>query len=149
MICDYKNPVSDKKYYDMLKDLSLLPIRFSYDGEKYVGLGGLEEKNREFFRGDGVETAIVIFSLDLLEITLKLTHYFNYGVNEWTVWFANNTNKNSKVLCDVKTQIEFEGERPVLKGILGDHENYYQPYEKDLTTQKTCFVSDTGRATHI
>lgn len=98
----------------------------------------------------GKETREYLLAFDgVLEIRLVLTHYFTHGVTEWTVWFENVSDKNSAVIEDMKSVLRFEGNYPMLKGILGDHVNQYSPYSIDLQNNHVSFSSDSGRATHI
>ena len=148
----YSNPQSDKYYESLCRDLSLLPFSFNYGGKKYKGLSPefftLKEKNVESF-GDKENSNFVFCFTDGIEVSLKLTHYYLYGVTELTVFFENNSDKNSRVLKDIETELKFIGKYPVLKGILGDHVNKYRPYSIDLQENCVEFSSDTGRATHI
>lgn len=84
-----------------------------------------------------------------LHIVLILAHYPSHGAMEWTVWFENNGTKDSKVITEVKSVIDFYGANPTLKGILGDSVNQYQPYSLDLDGMDISYSSDSGRATHI
>ena len=148
----YANLSADKWYRDLLEDIGKIPFSFTYDGKKYIGFKGEEFSliNKEVSINNNKET--VDFSIDFkgeLTLKLKLTHYFSHGVTEWTVVFENNTDKNSGILEEIGTKMELDGEKPVLKGILGDHENYYRPYEKDLSQESVNFASNSGRATHV
>ena len=42
-----------------------------------------------------------------------------------------------------------DSDHPVLRGILGDHENLYRPYAVELEQMPACFYTDSGRATHV
>ena len=149
MIYKYKNQISNQIYKNMLADTSKIPLEFTYNGKRYQGLGELEKISAATEKVDDVECSFFAFKLDVLEITIKLTHYYSHGVTEWTAWFENKSDKNSGVLADVESRQEIFGDRPMLRGILGDHENYYEPYAKDLACEKVEFISDTGRATHV
>lgn len=148
----YQNPQATAAYRALCADPSALPISFMYDGVQYRGLSAefatLQEQTSK--TAPDKETQQLKYSfLDQLNITLILTHYFSHGVTEWTVWFENNTNRNSGILTDVKTEFSLEGVYPTLKGILGDYVNQYAPYCIDLQHQTVEFSSDSGRATHI
>ena len=125
------------------------PFEFTYGDKRYIGFGNCELLDRTTEVSDNIETNVFMYLLDLLKITLKFTHYYSHGVSEWTLWFENVGEDDSKLLSNLESKILFEGDAPKLKGILGDHENYYAPYEKDLSAESVEFVSDTGRATHI
>ena len=146
---DYRNPQATANYRLLTEDPGRLPFSFVYNGKEYKGFGGITPISKTAKTEKEKESTSFVFSLDALDITLLLTHYFSHGATEWTVWFENFATQNSGVLEDIKTELIFEGKHPVLKGILGDHVNLYQPYCKDLTGQTVEFSSDSGRATHI
>ncbi len=146
---DYRNPQATANYRLLTEDLGRLPFSFVYNGKEYRGLGSITPIGKTAKTENEKESTSFVFSLGALEITLLLTHYPSHGATEWTVWFKNTSSENSGVLENIRTELIFEGKYPVLKGILGDHVNLYQPYCKDLTGQTVEFSSDSGRATHI
>ncbi len=148
----YANPQADAWYAGVCQDLSRLPFVFQYGGKEYRGFPAdcFTPLGCERAQGLGKETAQFLFSLeDTLHITLRLTHYFTHGATEWTVWFENVSEHPSGVLENIRAELDFTGAHPTLKGILGDHVNYYRPYALDLAGQAYAFSSDSGRATHI
>lgn len=151
---DYCNKMADEWYREITEEPSKIPFSFCYDNNEYSGFSEkyfvLQDKKLEASEAEEKETVTFTFLLkNTIEITLKITHYFCYGVTEWTVWFENISDKNSGVIKALKSELVFEGQYPVLKGILGDHCNQYRPYSIDLQNNITEFSSDTGRATHI
>lgn len=149
---NYQNPTAERWFREMTEDLSKFPFSFVYDGIHYDGFGkedfhlisSTEEKTEKD------ETKEFCFGLqEELQVTLKFTYYPAYGVSEWTVWFENTGTQDSNILEDVRSTLTFTGETPVLKGILGDHENQYKMYATDLTKEEVHFLSDSGRATHV
>ena len=101
-------------------------------------------------RQEEKETTELVFGLDdVLTAKVKLTHYFDFGATEWTVFFKNSGQINSGILENMETRIPFAGECPVLRGILGDHVNFYRPYAVELDRMPAEFVSRSGRPTHI
>ncbi len=149
---NYANARSDEEYRLMSEDYSKIPFSFCYGGKVFDGFSDKEMicKNKEILSSEDKETQIITFLLeDSVKITLLLTHYFSHGVTEHTVWFENVSDKNSKQIEKIKTEITFSGKYPVLKGILGDHVNYYRPYCMDMQNNSVEFSSDSGRATHI
>lgn len=149
---NYENPKATEAYRLLAENPSELPFYFVYGGKEYKGFSEkhfkLTEKKTE--KGDGKETQRIRFALDeALDVTLILTHYFSHGATEWTVWFENMSDKNSEILENARTELIFNGERPALKGIYGDHVNQYSPYGIDLQNNTVEFSSDSGRATHI
>ena len=152
MIKEYRNILADKEYFALRDDPARVPFRFTYGGRRFTGFSSeffsVKEKRTE--RHGEREDTVTVFGLDgILEITLKLTHYFSHGVTEWTVWFENVSDTDSEIIEDACVEVEIEGDLPVLKGILGDHVNQYRPYSIDLCEKNAEFSSDTGRATHI
>lgn len=149
---NYQNPISDLAYEQLWNNLADFPFSFVADGKTYAGFSSeiFSKKKESVLRGEGKETRTMVFGFgETLEITLLLTHYFSHGATEWTVWFENVSDKNSPVLEKLTTTLTFDGAYPMLKGILGDHINQYQPYCHDLTDRLLEFHSDRGRSTHI
>ncbi len=149
---NYKNSQATDKYRVLSANLSNMPFSFVYDGIKYNGFSSEHFTliSKDLVRLGEKETQNFKFTfLQMLEVTLILTHYFSHGITEWTVWFENTSHKNSGVIEDLKIELNFEGKYPVLKGILGDHVNQYSPYSIDLQNNMIEFSSNSGRATHI
>lgn len=154
----YSNSFADSWYKSIAADPSKLPFTLTYAGKCYMGF------SEEFFKltyksistkGD-VETTNYTFDFigDLI-VSLKLSHYFSHGITEWTVEFENSTDTDSKVLEDIGTKMEFAGNAPTLKGILGDKgvpgetpDHRYHPYEKDLSKESVSFVQRSSRCSH-
>jgi alpha-galactosidase len=84
-----------------------------------------------------------------LHVTLQCSHYPHHGATDWIVWFENSGTESSGILSDTECCMTFSGAYPVLKGILGDHTNWYRPYAMDLTSVPAYFESNSGRPTHI
>ena len=149
---EYQNLEATSWYQTLLADVSKLPFSFIYDGIEYRGFSPAHFTLREKKMQTGVdkETCRFTFSFaQVLDVTLILTHYASHGVTEWTIWFENVSNANSGIIERLQTELCFEGQYPVLKGILGDHVNQYSPYTIDLQNSGVEFSSDSGRATHI
>ena len=143
----------DQLYQAISKDAAALPVRFYLGREAISGLprsrfpvlastvsteNGVEARTLRLDAGDG------------LEIRLELYFDAAFGALEWTVWFVNGGAADSPVISEVDAaNLVFPGEAPLLKGILGDHENYYAPYCRDLSAEAVEFVSDLGRPTHV
>ena len=144
----YRNPAATEWYRDMAKDPADFPFLFTYGGTDYEGFGALTLVSRESKRTAKREDNIYRYTLDSLAVTLIFTHYPAYGISESTIWFENTGDADSKVLENLRQVWKFAGDKPVLKGILGDHGNQYRPYETDLTAENAHFVSDSGRPTH-
>ena len=148
---NYINVNSDKWYKNITENTEKFPFSFTYGNVNYNGFSkeNFELVDKTAVKENAKETTTFIFKKDdVLQITLICTHNFNFGETEWTVWFENVGNKNSEVLFDVKSVIEFEGETPLLKGILGDHINYYKPYCYDLK-ETVHFETNEPLPTHV
>lgn len=123
------------------------PVSFSYDGKTYKGLGGLEcisscASDAAF---EGAWKAD-----DCLTVKVKAVFRSGYGQSEYTVYFENSGTEPSKLLTDIAAlDMLFEGGNCISRGILGDHRNYYTPYETDLSRQSAHYESVGGRATHF
>ncbi len=150
MIRNYRNEAATARYHALLMHTEDIPFSFVYDGVRYKGFS--EEVFRPVSRtiecAADKETAMLAFALDTLSITVILCHYVSHGATELTVWFENVGEGNSGILEDVTYEERFVGEKPILRGILGDHDNFYRPYEQDLSAQGKKFISSSGRPTH-
>lgn len=152
MIRHYRNKDADRWFEDLVKYPKNIPFSFTYDGKVYKGFEEdtfvLKHKRVEE-KGD-IQTVILTYMLqEELEISAKLTHYYSHGVTEWTIYFENTEKKDSAVLEDVESTLAFLGTYPVVKGILGDHSNWYRPYAMDLLSSPVHFESNSGRPTHV
>lgn len=149
---NYVNTDAEKWYRNVQENLAAFPFSFIYDQVKYEGFS---EDQFTLIRNENSKdvkketTDYVMAFAGQLEVTLKTAFYPAYGIAEWTVWFKNVSDQNSKVIEEMETCLEFAGERPLLRGILGDHENFYHPYALELEEMPVTFYTDSGRATHI
>lgn len=145
----YKNPQADAWYLSLKNDPSKLPFSFTYNGIHHQGFSADALLSQETTQKKDCETTEFRFQLDCLTATVTLSHYYNHGATEWTVRFANESDHDSGILENPASELVFEGARPMLKGILGDHVNQYRPYAIDLSSMPVCFESNSGRATHV
>lgn len=123
------------------------PVSFKYGDVKYSGLGGLECESR-VLRDGSLEAAWRVD--DTLRVRVSARYCAEYGQSEYTVYFENPGDAPSRTLSEVAAlDFAFPGENCLVRGILGDHQNYYAPYEIDLNRQAARFESLGGRATHI
>ena len=107
-----------------------LPYEFTYDGKHYRGYEGVI---------DG-----------LMKVSVERAEHPEFDQYEYTVWFENIGDRPTSILEDVYALKEtFKGSDPVLRGCMGDHENFYRQYSTDLTKTPSKFVSTEGRASHI
>jgi len=127
------------------------PIAFTYNGKNYNGLGELNLTGKDIKQTQNGKTATLTFALDKnIQVKVNAGYCNEYGETEYTVWFENTGKETSAVLENLlSVAMTFNGKQPQLRGCLGDHQNKYAPYDKDLLREKVEFRSDGGRATHI
>ena len=152
MVKNYKNKNSDLKFKQMLENPSFIPFSFIYGGKTVNGF----DKDVFTYIDDSIETLgekethNLTFKLeDDIRVEVKLTHYYSHSVTEFTVFFENIGKENSKVIENPRFVYEFCGENPLLKGIQGDHHNYYMPYCFNFTDKVIEFNQTTGKPTEI
>ena len=123
------------------------PISFAYGGRKYTGLGGL---GCEYIKLTALNLDAAWRIDDRLRVRVIAKFNAVYGQSEYTVYFENTGDRPSETLADIAAlDYSFAGGAPVLRGILGDHQNYYAPYETDLSRMSAHHESLGGRATHV
>lgn len=145
--------MSEQYYREITGGLSAFPVSFDIGERHFSGF------DPRFFTVEGSEKTVAdgkernIFTLrspEKLKITLDTAFYPDYGAYEWTVWFENDGADDSPVISSLlAADMLFSGGSPLLRGILGDHENQYRPYEKRLDDGGADFKSYNGRPTHI
>lgn len=148
----YQNLNADAWYQNCINNLSDFPFAFTYDGVRYEGFSPkfFTEVSRNMTEGDGKISTEIEWELDeTLQVGVLVTYYSQYGVCEWTVYFENLGTVESAVLEDAESRLTFQGAYPMVKGILGDHTNWYRPYAMDLTSAPVHFESNSGRPTHV
>lgn len=144
----------EKQYYAIINNLSTLPVKFTYDGIDYIGLNSehFEEISRTTNTlKNKVEIVIRLRHSDTLELTLVTAVYPKHDAYEYTLHFTNpSKTENSKIISNLDAiNKNLTGDNPILRGILGDHQNFYRDYERDLKSRNVYFLSSLGRATHI
>ncbi len=127
------------------------PISFTYNARKYISLAELECVSRELTETPAGAELNAVWQLDASVVIRVLARYnAEYGQSEYSVCFENNGAVPSKVLSGIcALDTAFSGENPLLRGILGDHQNCYAPYETNLAKQDAYLESTGGRATHV
>lgn len=142
---------TQKEYYEFLNDLSKFPINFVYDDVYYSGFhpAYFKEQSREVYtERNGVITKIILRRGDI-RVTIESGYYEDYSAYDYTVRFANIGDENSSVLRHVNAvDMTFKGKDAHLKGIYGDYDYQYAPYDKDLSKEDVNFTSTRGRASH-
>lgn len=134
-----------------LRNPADVPVSFEYASVRHRGLGDFEIlENSTVQTSEGFKGTMRAKVDDTLSVRVETAYCARFGESEYTVWFENAGTAPSKVLRDVVTaDVSFDGDRPVLRGIMGDHDNFYAGYEQDLSVADKYFRSDNGRATHI
>ena len=123
------------------------PVSFRYGDVKYTGLGGLECESRALTGSEFEATWRVD---EGLRVRVSARYCAEYGQSEYTVYFENPGSAPGRPLSEVAAlDLAFPGGDGLVRGILGDHQNYYAPYEIDLNRQAAHFESLGGRATHV
>lgn len=141
---------TEQEFEDMMKDVGKLPMSFVYEKVYHDGLDRFTETDRTRTDENGkVSYDIKLAFGESLEAEVVANFYRSYDAWDYTVYFSNPSAVNSGVIEYVTdVDLKFAGERPVLKGMHGDHSSQYTPYEYDLTEQNGEFRSLLGRATH-
>ncbi|MBP1587054.1 MAG: alpha-galactosidase [Clostridia bacterium] len=145
------NIAAGKRLFDrVICDPERMPFTFVYGGKEYRGLGGLGA--RKMTAGEGKDTRVITTAMadDRLRIRVDAKYVSEFGQCEYTVWFENAGDSPTEVISGVyAADLELEGRNPVLRGNMGDHDNWYAAYEHDLTGGDKYFLSLGGRSTHI
>ena len=138
-------------YKSLLGSPECLPISFRYGGRVYHGLGGASHVDTSTTKTPQGEQTVYTYLLDgTLKLTAELSFCTAFGEFEYTVYFENVSDKVSQRLDEVvSADIRFEGDAPVLRGILGDYVNKYKPYCYHLDQQSVSFKSVTGFSSHV
>ncbi len=139
-------------YDAYMADLGKLPFSFVYGETASTGFPSTtfrQTDHRHFIQEKKETNRFVLLAGDL-QVTVDTAFYAGCGAYEWTVWFENTGKDNTAVIRDIQAaDMLFAGARPVLKGILGDHQNQYRPYAQALEEAPAHFFSNNGRPTHI
>ncbi len=139
-----------EEYHAYIDNLAKLPMSFMYGTKKYSGFGDFKEISCKTVAGKKKETteAVLLHSDNKLQVTVISSYYSAYNAYEWTVSFENTGTENTSVLsCVAAADMYFTGSNPVLKGINGDGDGWYEPYQYDVTLFPRNFVSKDGRST--
>ena len=149
---DFRNNQADAWFEQITAQPAQFPFAFCYEGKRFTGFApeAFETLERKSWSERDVQTVTFCFRPDdALCVTLVCRHYPLYGASEWTVWFENRGTRDTGVLSDAESVLRFGGDHPLLKGILGDHVNWYRPYTLDVEAAPRYFESNSGRATHV
>ena len=143
---------TEQEYYKFIKNLEKFPINFVYRDNYYSGFSS------KFFNlysqettveGNKVYTVTNLNFRDELSIRIESALYPEYSAYDYTVYFSNNSNEDSGVIKNlISADLSFDCDGAILKGIYGDYDYRYAPYEFDLSKNPVNFTSIRGRATH-
>jgi alpha-galactosidase len=144
---------SKKEFLGYLNDLSSFPLSFVYRDVYFHGFPSAAFKlvSHDVTTKGPKEDHIFIFSFcDIIKVTLETAYYDGYDAFDWTVYFENTSDTVETGVLRLINSADYslEGGNPVLKGILGDHENNYAPYADDLKEGDVNFRNDLGRSCH-
>ena len=140
------SPEMGKSLFDKICTAETFPVSFLYNGKQYNGFGGMECLKYEL-ENNALEA---VWKVDeCLQVRVKAKYRAEYGQSEYTVYFENKSDRPSGVLKNViALDTTFTGGDGVVRGIRGDLDHNYAPYEKDLSKGSARFESVGGRATH-
>lgn len=145
----------EKEFNSFIKDLSAFPVKFTYDDVKYNGFSPEDFKTESKKFSVNEDKSIVSGDITLrksssLKIRISAKLYRKYNAFDYTVYFENDSSENSGILSEISSfNYYVTGEKPRLKGILGDHKNNYTPYDYKLSSRAVVFDNTLGRACHV
>jgi len=148
----YENEKSKALFAQITENPEKFPVSFKLSGKQYFGFpaGDFKKIADEKKETEKKIERNIVLCKDNLKIEWKAAYHKGYGVSEYTVWLENIGETDTEVISEFNCiDLYIKGAKPVAKGILGDHENYYAPYECDLSKESKNFVNVGGRATHI
>ena len=134
----------------LLDNPAEIPVGFTYGGRPYRGLGWVKEAKRTDEKTASGRKLTLEGRLDrFLKVRLEAAWCAEYDQTEWTLWFENDSKEHAPAITDlVSCDLRLKGAAPRVRGILGDYENQYRPYDEDLAKGPVAWESKTGRATH-
>lgn len=139
------------EYQSLFENQSDFPVSLDYGSKSFRGFDPAcfrEISRSEKHERNGVVTTRV-FMLDEIRITLETGFYEKYDAYDWRIFFTNTGTSQSHVFRNVSAaDLSFTGAAPRVKGILGDYDNDYRPYDYDLSCDPVNFVSSGGRSCH-
>lgn len=141
-----------KNMNEFLKNPEKFPVSFKYEGVQYKGFGKdftrISDNSNKVTDGTEYEISFRHTPSGAL-FTLKAKSYDSFDACEWTVYITNEGSEKTGVFSEILAcDIEFEGNKPILKGIHGDLGAMYEPYEISLTNNTEEQRSTSGRPTH-
>ena len=143
---------TEKEFETYLLKPSTLPFSFVYGDKYYKGIDSRffvqTEKNVE--ERDGKKTCtLTCVTDDGLQVKLVASLYKKYSAYDYTLYFTNTSETNSKVLSNVKAlDAKYACDGARIKGLWGDHAAQYLPYDFDLAEEPVLFETVNGRSCH-
>ncbi len=138
-------------YDELMADLSDFPLAFTYDGKEYNGFADFVTESETYTAIDrGTESVITLRHASIPALfTLVARVYPAESAYEYVVSIRNDGEENTAVLSDLRYEIAFEGDDPVLSGIKGDAGGQnYTPYTHSLVRRGYTDRSTSGRPSH-
>ncbi len=152
MLMVLPRPEALAQYRALLDQPAHFPASFTYAGKAYRGFPtpDFTVVGRAETQGEDKHTGrLTLQGPQNLTVRIDAAFYPAFGVYEWTLHFENHGAQDTAVLKNLYAcDMVFQGNEPMLRGILGDHGNQYRPYVRDLALEDVTFVSDSGRPTH-
>ncbi len=139
------------KYDALMENLEAFPLTFTYDGTPYRGFAGFALKSEDYADIDrGVESTLVLRHPAIPAAFRLVARVFPAeSAYEYVVYIQNDGTDNTGVIADLRYEIAFEGESPILKGIKGDAGGVnYTPYTHPLSRRAYEDTSTSGRPSH-
>ena len=146
----FTNNKAETMYKAFVSRPESIPVSFTLDNKEYHGFGSFTRGDDERFTDTrGRECRTLTFTLGVLKSQVRLAYCAEFGQLEYTVYFTNDGSEKSPVIGSLCcADMDFDGENPILDGILGDLGNQYKPYRTEINEDGISFVSESGRATH-
>ena len=127
-----------------------MPFTFKYGKDDHRGLAGLETETVSTVSSDRLTRVFTAMLDKNVRIKVETAFVPEFSQSEYTVWFENTGSEVSEAVSALYAlDHEFAGSAPALRGILGDHDNFYAAYEHDLTKSDQFFQTEEGRASHV
>ena len=150
-IADIKNNKAEKLFYSICRNPRTVPVSLCLNGET-IRASQCPIKEKTLSENNGIKTLAVRFALsETIEMLFTVRLCEKYGETEFFVTLTNNGMVPSEVISrfmSAQMILDGDAENAVLKGIGGDYDAFYAPYEMPLKDFTPFFRSERGRPTH-
>ena len=150
-IADIKNNKAEKLFYSICRNPRTVPVSLCLNGET-IRASQCPIKEKTLSENNGIKTLAVRFALsETIEMLFTVRLCEKYGETEFFVTLTNNGTVPSEVISrfmSAQMILDGDAENAVLKGIGGDYDAFYAPYEMPLKDFTPFFRSERGRPTH-